>query len=159
MTPWLLRELTLVNRPRYGDRYDMVQGYQTLQYGQWLKGKQSYTDEALSPMGQDFGGTAPLYIQAGDEQILVDMIRAFAKQAAGQGTDVRLDVRDHMTHEFHAYGDTEPASRHAIARMRQAMDWAVAQHRADAARQQSDSMQEGVGTNAGMAIAGLFPPI
>lgn len=128
------------------DRYDMVQGYQTLQYGAWLRGQGTYTDEALSPMGQDFGGTAPLYIQAGDKEILVDMIRAFAKQAAGQGAGVRLDVWDHMTHEFHAYGDTEPASRHAIARMRQAMEWAVATH------------DQAVGQR-GKVTAGLFPAI
>lgn len=158
ISPWTY--IGRLGESQFGnDRYDMVQGYQTLQYGQWLKGPGSYTDEALSPMGQDFGGTAPLYIQAGDKEILVDMIRAFASQAAGQGAGVRLDVWDHMTHEFHAYGDTEPASRHAIARLRQAIDWALAQRHADAASLQSDSTHEHADAEADTASAGLFPAI
>ncbi|WP_462079959.1 alpha/beta hydrolase [Luteimonas sp. RIT-PG2_3] len=151
ISPWTY--IGRLGQSQFGnDRYDMVQGYQTLQYGKWLKGQGAYTDEGLSPMGQDFGGTAPLYIQAGDKEILVDMIRAFAKQAVGRGAGVRLDVWDHMTHEFHAYGETEPASRHAIARMRQAMDWAVAQRRADATHGHAVAQP-------GRASAGLFPAI
>ncbi|MEN4902763.1 alpha/beta hydrolase fold domain-containing protein [Luteimonas sp. TWI1437] len=158
ISPWTY--IGRLGESQFGnDRYDMVQGYQTLQYGKWLKGGADYTDAALSPMGQDFGGTAPLYIQADDKEILVDMIRAFAKQAVGQGAGVRLDVWAHMTHEFHAYGDTEPASRHAIARMRQAMDWAVAQRRADGARPHGDTTQDHAFAEAGQTGGGLFPAV
>jgi len=126
ISPWT--HIGRLGASQFGnDRYDMVQGYQTLQYGKWLKGKLAYEDEELSPMGRSYGGTAPLYIQAGDKEILVDMIRVFSRHAAKQGARVRLDVWAHMTHEFHAYGDTERESREAIDRMRQAMDWASAQ--------------------------------
>lgn len=107
------------------DRYDMVQGYQTLQFAQWLKGGRDCSDAQLSPMGQDFRGAAPIYLQAGGKEILVDMIRDFARQAEHQGAQVRLDVWEHMTHEFHAYGDTLPESSQAVSRLRSAMDWAM----------------------------------
>ncbi len=106
------------------DCYDMVQGYQTLKYGQWLKGDGGWTDTELSPIAQDLRRLAPMYIQAGGKEILVDMIRDFALQAQTQGAQVRLEVWPDMTHEFQAYGDMLPQSRHALERLRQAAAWA-----------------------------------
>lgn len=105
------------------DRYDMVQGYQTLQYGLWLKGSGSWRDEQLSPITQDLHHLAPLYIQAGGKEILVDMIRDFARQAKSQGAPVCLDVWPDMTHEFHAYGDTLAQSEQALKRLLAAIQW------------------------------------
>lgn len=107
------------------DRYDMVQGYQTLMFGQWLKGGTAHSDADLSPIHQDFRGMAPIYLQAGGKEILVDMIRDFAQTLQSQGAPVRLDVWEHMTHEFHAYGNTLPQSRQAIDFIRAAMVWAT----------------------------------
>ena len=108
------------------DRYDMVQGWQTLRYGQWLKGGTACSDAELSPIHQDFRGAAPIYLQAGGKEILVDMIRDFARTLQSQGAPVRLDVWEHMTHEFHAYGDTLPQSAQAIDCLRAAITWATA---------------------------------
>jgi acetyl esterase/lipase len=105
------------------DRYDMVQGYQTLQYGQWLKGNGLWSDDQLSPIAQDLRHLAPIYIQAGGKEILVDMIRDFAAEARKQGANIRLDVWPDMTHEFHAYGSTLPQSEQAIAALRTAIQW------------------------------------
>lgn len=105
------------------DRYDMVQGYQTLRYGQWLKGEGPWSDAQLSPIAQDLRHLAPLYIQAGGKEILVDMIRDFAREAHRQGAQVRLDVWPDMTHEFHAYGRTLPQSEQALTALRSAMRW------------------------------------
>ena len=105
------------------DRYDMVQGYQTLQYGQWLKGSGLWSDEQLSPITQDLRHLAPIYIQAGGKEILVDMIRDFARKAHQQGAGIRLDVWPDMTHEFHAYGSTLPQSEQAIAALLTAIHW------------------------------------
>lgn len=107
------------------DVYDMVQGYMTLQFAEWLKGGQAYDDQALSPMHQDFRGVAPIYMQAGGKEILVDMIRDFARTVTQQGGKVRLDVWPHMTHEFHAYGDLIPESRQALDHLRRAIDAAM----------------------------------
>lgn len=106
------------------DAYDLVQGYMTLQFAAWLKGGGGFSDAELSPIHQDFRGTAPLYLQAGGKEILVDMIRDFARTAAGQGARVRLDVWEHMTHEFHSHGGRLPESRAALDRIAAAIRWA-----------------------------------
>lgn len=107
------------------DPYDLVQGYMTLQFAEWLKGGGGFTDAELSPIHQDFRGVAPLYLQAGGKEILVDMIRDFARVAAGQGAAVRLEVWPHMTHEFHAHGRTLSDSTEALDRIAQAVRWAT----------------------------------
>lgn len=106
------------------DRYDLVQGYMTLQFAAWLKGGKNLSDAELSPMAQDFRDLGPIYLQAGGKEILVDMIRDFAGTVAGQGAQVRLDVWPHMNHEFHAYGNALPESQEALARLREAIVWA-----------------------------------
>ncbi|SDK70913.1 alpha/beta hydrolase [Stenotrophomonas pavanii] len=158
ISPWT--HIGRLGASQFGnDQYDMVQGYQTLQYGQWLKGKLAYEDEELSPMGRSYVGTAPIYIQAGDKEILVDMIRTFSKRAANQGARVRLDVWAHMTHEFHAYGDTERESQEAIDRMRQAMDWALAQCRPAVRNLQADHQVSALKSRESAATqSSLFPP-
>lgn len=107
------------------DRYDLVQGYMTLQFAAWLKGTGGFSDGALSPIRQDFREVAPLYLQAGGKEILVDMIRDFARIAQSQGARVRLEVWEHMTHEFHAHGQELPESRDALDRIGAAIRWAT----------------------------------
>ena len=107
------------------DHYDMVQGYQTLQYGAWLKAGTTFSDAELSPIHQQYRDAAPVYLQAGGLEILVDMIRDFAKVLQQQGASVRLDVWPHMNHEFHAYGHTLPQSQQAIDNLRTAIAWAT----------------------------------
>lgn len=107
------------------DRYDMVQGWQTLRYGEWLKQGTGLGDAALSPTHQDYRGAAPIYLQAGSHEILVDMIREFAHIARGQGAAVRLDVWPKMTHEFHGHGPDLPQAREALAALRSAIVWAT----------------------------------
>lgn len=106
------------------DPYDLVQGYMTLQFAAWLKGNTPYTDAELSPIHQDLRDLCPIYLQAGGKEILVDMIRDFALAVQKQGGSVRLDVWEHMNHEFHAYGKHLPESSEALARIRAAIAWA-----------------------------------
>lgn len=107
------------------DAYDLVQGYMTLQFAAWLKGTSGFSDAELSPIHQDLRGLAPLYLQAGGKEILVDMIRDFARTAQSQGARVRLEVWEHMTHEFHAHGQELPESREALDRIGAAIRWAT----------------------------------
>lgn len=67
------------------DPYDLVQGYMTLQFADWLRGDQALSDAELSPICQNFRGLGPIYLQAGGKEILVDMIRDFAKTVSEQG--------------------------------------------------------------------------
>ena len=81
--------------------------------------------DALSPITHDFQGLAPLYLQAGDREVLVDMIRDFARVQAGNGARVMLDVWPHMIHVLQAHGRTLPASAEALDRIGVAIDWAT----------------------------------
>lgn len=124
LSPWT--DIGVRGDSQFGnDPYDMVQGYQTIQFGQWLRGRTGLTEAELSPIHQDFRGAAPIYLQAGGKEILVDMIRDFAHVLAAAGSAVRLDVWENMVHEFHAYGDTLPESSEAIRALREAIAWAT----------------------------------
>ncbi len=132
LSPWT--DVGRRGKSQFGnDPYDLVQGYMTLQFSEWLKGNQDLTDAELSPICQNFCDLGPIYLQAGGKEILVDMIRDFAACIAAQGAQVRLDVWTHMNHEFHAYGDYLPESRDALARLGEAIAWALGQpHRFEA---------------------------
>lgn len=135
LSPWT--DIGRRGESQFGnDCYDMVQGYQTLQFATWLKGKANMTDTELSPIYYDYRDLAPIYLQAGGKEILVDMIRDFAKTLEKQGSRVRLDVWEHMTHEFHAYGNHLPESSEALECIRKCIMWA----------QQSEEVQDFLAT-------------
>lgn len=109
------------------DKYDIVQGWMALKFGEWLAdGRVAQKREALSPIHHDFKGLAPMYLQGGQCEVLIDMIRDFARKQAGNGARIRLDTWPHMNHDFQAHGRTLPASGEAIDRICAAIDWATA---------------------------------
>jgi epsilon-lactone hydrolase len=109
------------------DRYDLIQRDMTRQFSAWLKGNRGLTDADVSPLHQSFENVAPIYLQAGGKEILVDMIRDFAHTVEAQGARVRLDVWAHMNHEFHAYGPDLAESRDALDRLGEALTWVADQ--------------------------------
>jgi epsilon-lactone hydrolase len=96
------------------DPYDWVQGAQAVTFGEWLRGNTSVTVEALSPVYADLTGLPPIYVQAGDKEILYDMIQEFVGAARRQGADITCDVWKNMTHDFQAYGSILAESREAL---------------------------------------------
>lgn len=122
ISPWT--DVGLRGNSQFGhDHYDMVQGYMTLKFAQWLKGNSDVSDKILSPIYQNLHDLPPLYLQAGGKEILVDMIRDFTHELVSQGGQGRLDVWPHMTHEFHAYGNLLPESQQALDFIGHAIDW------------------------------------
>jgi epsilon-lactone hydrolase len=109
------------------NRYDIVQRYEALQYGAWLKGNSGCADEELSPIHYNYHGLAPLYLQGGGKEILIDMIRDFAETVRSQGASVMLDVWETMTHVFQGYGSAMPESREALERMRAVVESVVSE--------------------------------
>ncbi len=103
------------------DRYDLVQGYMAIRFGEWLTGGKSYSREDLSPIHQRYTGLAPMYLQGGGREVLIDMIRDFARTVAEQGCAVTLDVWPDMTHDFQAHGLSHPDSAEAVERLKQAI--------------------------------------
>ncbi|MDE3176279.1 MAG: alpha/beta hydrolase [Pseudomonadota bacterium] len=102
---------------RDNDRYDLVQGWMALRFGQWLDPEGRFGRAALSPIAHDFSGCAPLYLQSGGREVLRDMICEFAQKQARAGADVLLDVWPAMPHDFQLFDSTQAASIEALQRI------------------------------------------
>lgn len=103
------------------DRYDLVQGWMALQFGQWLDPNGDYSRAGLSPIEYPFNGLAPLYLQTGGREVLRDMIIDFARKQAALGAQVILDLWDDMPHDFQAFDSDRHSSSEALARIRDAV--------------------------------------
>lgn len=68
----------------------------------------------ISPLFARASGLPPLLIQAGDAEVLVDQIRAFASRAQAAGVDVRLSVYADMVHVWHLMRHVTPHAQRAI---------------------------------------------
>lgn len=99
------------------DKYDLVQGWMALKFGQWLDPKNRFGREALSPIYHDFVGLAPLYIQAGGREILHDMIAEFAQVQTNNGADITFDEWPDMPHDFQAYDSLKTSAAQALERI------------------------------------------
>jgi len=67
----------------------------------------------ISPVFSDPHGLCPLYIQVGDEELLLDDSTRFAAKAKAAGVDVRLDIFPEMWHVFQAFWQVLPTARNA----------------------------------------------
>jgi monoterpene epsilon-lactone hydrolase len=105
------------------NRYDLVQGWMAVRFGEWLDPVERFGREALSPISYDFAGLAPLYLQAGGREVLHDMIADFANVQASHGADVLLDVWSDMPHDFQAFDTLKVSSTEALDRIRAAIAW------------------------------------
>jgi len=80
----------------------------------------------VSPFRADLRGLSPIYIQAGQAELLFDSIQAFADGAKRQGADVVLESWDDMNHVFQIFGNYSPHSKQALQRLCQVMHAKVA---------------------------------
>lgn len=100
------------------DRYDLVQGWMALRFGEWLDPKGTFGREALSPINWDFSGLAPLYLQAGGRENLRDMIVDFAHVQSKHGASVMLDLWADMPHNFQAGDSLHASSAQSLKRIK-----------------------------------------
>jgi acetyl esterase/lipase len=70
-----------------------------------------------APIYADLTGVAPLYIQVGGDEVLLDDATRLAVRAAHAGVAVRLDVFPEMQHVFQAGVGMLPESDDAVARI------------------------------------------
>ncbi|MFK7837395.1 MAG: alpha/beta hydrolase [Sulfitobacter sp.] len=99
------------------DRYDLVQGWMALRFGEWLDPDGRYGRAALSPIHWNFSGLAPVYLQAGGRENLRDMIVDFAQMQSDNGASVMLDQWDDMMHNFQIADTLHASSGEALARI------------------------------------------
>lgn len=81
-------------------------------------------DPLAAPLHADLTGVAPLLIQVGDAEVLLDDANRLAERAEAAGVDVTLEVWPEMVHVWHASAGFVPESDRAIARIAE-----VARHR------------------------------
>ncbi|MEJ6708305.1 MAG: alpha/beta hydrolase [Amylibacter sp.] len=103
------------------DRYDLVQGWMALSFGEWLDPDAKYGREALSPINWDFSRMAPVYMQAGGRENLRDMIVDFAQAQSKIGASVMLDLWGDMPHNFQVGDSLHVSSAQALKRIHAAV--------------------------------------
>lgn len=74
-------------------------------------------DPLASPLYGDLAGLAPMYIQVGGNETLLDDSRALAERAREAGVEVRLDVFDGQQHTFQMAAGRSEVADEAIARL------------------------------------------
>lgn len=71
-------------------------------------------DPLASPVFARLAGLAPLLIQVGSAEILLDDAVALARAAGGKGVAVRLEIWPRMVHVWHAFGFMLAQGREAL---------------------------------------------
>lgn len=70
-----------------------------------------------SPLYAELAGLPPIYMQVGDEEVLLDDTTRFAERASGAGVEVEVEIWPGMFHVFQAFAGALPEGREAIARI------------------------------------------
>jgi acetyl esterase/lipase len=73
-------------------------------------------DPEVAPLRADLGGFGPIYIQVGDQELLLDDSRMLAKHAQQAGVDVQLDEFPDQQHSFQMAAGLAPEADDAISR-------------------------------------------
>lgn len=74
------------------------------------------TDPLASPLYGDLEGLAPMFIQAGANEAIVDESRELERRARRSGVEVQLEVFDDMLHTFQMMAGRAPEADDAINR-------------------------------------------
>ena len=121
ISPW-----TDVNNPRESifanQRYDWVNHHQADKWAEQYCAGHDPNDPMVSPVNAALSGLAPIYIQSGEHEMLIDMICQFHKEAQSQGVDARLDVWEYMIHDFQAFAQFLPEAKQALQRIGEEID-------------------------------------
>jgi acetyl esterase/lipase len=76
-----------------------------------------YTNPLVSPVFADVSGLPPVYIQVGDDEILLSDSTRIAENIEAAGGEVTLEVWPGMFHVFQVFVHQMPESREAIAKL------------------------------------------
>jgi acetyl esterase/lipase len=74
-------------------------------------------DPLVNPLHADLAGLGPIYVQVGDQELLLDDARRLVERAERAGVDVRLDVFPEQQHSFQMMAGRAPEADDAIGRL------------------------------------------
>jgi acetyl esterase/lipase len=80
-------------------------------------GESDPRDPLASPVHGDYRGLAPMYIQVGGDETLLDDSTRVAERAQAAGVEVKLDVFPEMQHVFQAAAGNMPEATDAVQRI------------------------------------------
>jgi monoterpene epsilon-lactone hydrolase len=117
LSPWVDLEGTGTTMDTHAHR-DFIVGREALQgMAALYVGGGDLRDPLVAPLWADLTGLAPLYIQVGGDETLLDDSTRLAANAARAGVEVRLDVFPEMQHVFQTMVGQVPEADDAIARV------------------------------------------
>ncbi len=102
--------------------FDWISREVSLRMARYYAPEEQWRDPCASPLFMDMCGLPPIYIQAGEAEVLRDQIMDFAARARAQGATVLCDLYPDMVHEFQAFDRYTPQSRAALKRLGQVID-------------------------------------
>ncbi len=124
LCPWTDMDSSYTSM-KENERYDWIEQQMVVQWAEWFCRGTDPKNPLVSPVHADLRGLTPIYIQAGDAEILIDMIRMFVRKAQEQGTPISLEVWKQMNHVFQAYGMITPQSKEALQRIGEVIQQAM----------------------------------
>jgi acetyl esterase/lipase len=116
ISPWIDLEMT-------GGSLDYNAGNDALFVKEWIGAMAAGflnghdpRDPAVAPLHADLGGFGPVYIQVGDQELLLDDSRLLAKHAQQAGVEVQIDEFPGQQHSFQMAAGLAPEADDAIGR-------------------------------------------
>jgi monoterpene epsilon-lactone hydrolase len=114
ISPWADLEGTGDSFKTRAQRDPMVGGANLGPMAKHYIGEQDPKNPLASPIHADYHGIAPLLIQVGDAETLLDDSNRVAARAKADGVKVDLEVWDDMIHVWHAFAKILPEGQQAI---------------------------------------------
>lgn len=115
-SPWVDLEGTGASMDSKADVDLMVQRHALQLMASMFLAGASADDPLAAPLHGDLAGLAPLYVQVGGDETLLDDSTRLAVKAAHSGVKVRLDVFPEMQHVFQAAVGMIPEATDAVAK-------------------------------------------
>ena len=107
---------------------DWIDKRMLLRWADWYCDPEQRRDPRISPQRADLSGLPPIYIQAGEGEILYDGIKEFADRARREGADVVLESWKDMNHDFQMFGPYTPQSSEALRRIGEVVEAHIPVH-------------------------------
>ena len=117
LSPWTDMEVSGASFETNAANDLMIQRDATKSTAAMFLGEADPRDPLASPLHGDYRGIAPLYIQVGGDETLLDDSTRVAERARSAGCEVKLDVFPEMQHVFQASVGNMPEATDAVQRM------------------------------------------
>jgi len=121
MSPWVDFEVIGETMQSNAAKEALFTAQQIKQLADGYRGGTTAQDPHITPLYADLTGFGPIYIQVGEQELLLDDSRRLAERARQAGVEVRLDIFPEMQHTFQMMAGRAPEADDAIRRF---AEWA-----------------------------------